>query len=77
MTNTLFFIVINVSITIFHYKCFDIKIFIPLTSDDIARNIAPESIGGKVPNKYCLVLNNELVRIRYLLVYSQEFGRLR
>ncbi|XP_031782737.1 protein mono-ADP-ribosyltransferase PARP16 [Nasonia vitripennis] len=46
-------------------------------TDDRTRNIAPESIGGKVPNKYCLVLNNDLVRIRYLLVYSQEFGRLR
>ncbi|KAL7295219.1 mono [ADP-ribose] polymerase PARP16 [Trichogramma pretiosum] len=46
-------------------------------TDDAARNLAPESVGGKIPNKYCLVLNNELVRIRYLLVYSEEFGRAR
>jgi hypothetical protein len=45
--------------------------------DNSARNMAPESIGGRVPNKYCIVLNNDLVRIRYLLVYSQEFGCLR
>ena len=48
-----------------------------LIAEDSARNIAPESIGGKIPSKYCLVLNNDLVRIRYLLVYSQEFGRIR
>lgn len=47
------------------------------TLDDTARNIAPESVGGKVPSKYCLVLNSELVRIRYLLVYSEEFGHSR
>ncbi|XP_011494163.1 PREDICTED: mono [ADP-ribose] polymerase PARP16 [Ceratosolen solmsi marchali] len=46
-------------------------------TNNSARNLAPESIGGKVPNKYCIVLNNDLVRIRYLLVYSQEFGCLR
>lgn len=37
-----------------------------------ARRAAPDSVGGKVPNKYYLVTNSELVRIRYLLVYSQE-----
>lgn len=44
---------------------------------DKARNTVSESIGGKVPNKYYLVINSDLVRIRYLLVYSQDFSSSR
>ncbi|KOC68437.1 Poly [ADP-ribose] polymerase 16 [Habropoda laboriosa] len=39
-------------------------------SEDNARNVAADSVGGRVPNKYYLVTNSELVRVRYLLVYS-------
>ncbi|XP_043280335.1 protein mono-ADP-ribosyltransferase PARP16 [Venturia canescens] len=42
---------------------------------DDGRNIAEDSEGGKIPNKYYLVQNSDLVRIRYLLVYSQGFSR--
>ncbi|XP_024946806.1 mono [ADP-ribose] polymerase PARP16 isoform X2 [Cephus cinctus] len=42
-------------------------------SGDTSRNRVVDSAGGKVPNKYYLVINSELVRIRYLLVYSQDF----
>ncbi|XP_053985328.1 protein mono-ADP-ribosyltransferase PARP16 isoform X1 [Hylaeus volcanicus] len=41
-------------------------------SDNNARNVAADSVGGKVPNKYYVVTNSELIRVRYLLVYSQE-----
>ena len=41
-------------------------------SENNARNMVTSSIGRKVPNKYYLVTNSELVRVRYLLVYSQE-----
>ncbi|XP_026464465.1 mono [ADP-ribose] polymerase PARP16-like isoform X2 [Ctenocephalides felis] len=32
---------------------------------------APESIAGEVPNKYYVVTNSEMVRIRYLLIYCK------
>ncbi|XP_063981787.1 protein mono-ADP-ribosyltransferase PARP16 [Diachasmimorpha longicaudata] len=35
------------------------------------------SVRDKIPNKYYLVQNNDLVRIRYLLVYSQDFSTLK
>ncbi|KOX68906.1 Poly [ADP-ribose] polymerase 16 [Melipona quadrifasciata] len=41
-------------------------------SEDNARNLVTDSIGGRVPNKYYLVTNSELVRVRYLLIYSQQ-----
>ncbi|CAK9811737.1 G2/mitotic-specific cyclin-B [Anthophora plagiata] len=41
-------------------------------SEDNARHQTADSVGGRVPNKYYLVTNSELVRIRYLLVYSQQ-----
>nr|XP_012140881.1 PREDICTED: mono [ADP-ribose] polymerase PARP16 isoform X2 [Megachile rotundata] len=41
-------------------------------SEDSARKAVTDSMGGRVPNKYYLVTNSELVRVRYLLVYSQE-----
>ncbi|XP_049964745.1 protein mono-ADP-ribosyltransferase PARP16 [Schistocerca serialis cubense] len=31
----------------------------------------PDSIGGEVPEKYILVTNSDLVRVRYLLVYNK------
>ncbi|XP_071449172.1 protein mono-ADP-ribosyltransferase PARP16 isoform X2 [Hetaerina americana] len=39
---------------------------------DPSRSITTDSIGGKVPNKYYLVVNSDLVRVRYLLVYCKE-----
>ncbi|XP_012289106.1 mono [ADP-ribose] polymerase PARP16 [Orussus abietinus] len=42
-------------------------------SRDESRNTVPDTVGGKIPNKSYLVTNSELVRIRYLLVYSQDF----
>ncbi|XP_033210737.1 uncharacterized protein LOC117168907 [Belonocnema kinseyi] len=46
-------------------------------SGDNERSMVPDAVGGKVPNKYYVVENSELVRIRYLLVYSQEFNSSR
>ena len=33
---------------------------------------APNSIGGDVPDKYMVVTNNEMVRVKYLLVYAKK-----
>ncbi|XP_076624697.1 protein mono-ADP-ribosyltransferase PARP16-like [Colletes latitarsis] len=41
-------------------------------SDNSARNMIENSVDSKLPNKYYLVTNSELVRVRYLLVYSQQ-----
>ncbi|XP_076644296.1 protein mono-ADP-ribosyltransferase PARP16-like isoform X2 [Halictus rubicundus] len=41
-------------------------------TENNAETMARDSLGGSVPNKYYLVTNSELVRVRYLLVYSQE-----
>jgi len=38
---------------------------------DKSRSIAKDSIGGEVPKKYYVVLNSDLVKVRYLLVYSK------
>ncbi|XP_067013516.1 protein mono-ADP-ribosyltransferase PARP16 [Anabrus simplex] len=38
-----------------------------------SRSITTDSIGGEVPKKYFVVLNSDLVRVRYLLVYSKHF----
>lgn len=40
-------------------------------------NTCDSVLSKRVPNKYYLVTNSELVRIRYLLVYSQEFNPTR
>ncbi|XP_046398621.1 protein mono-ADP-ribosyltransferase PARP16 [Ischnura elegans] len=37
-----------------------------------SRSITTDSIGGEVPNKYYLVVNSDLVRVRYLLVYCKQ-----
>lgn len=36
-----------------------------------ARSLAKDSIGGEVPQKYYVVMNSDLVKVRYLLVYSK------
>lgn len=36
-----------------------------------ARCIANDSIGGEVPKKYYVVLNSDVVKVRYLLVYNK------
>ncbi|XP_051176079.1 protein mono-ADP-ribosyltransferase PARP16 [Leptopilina boulardi] len=46
-------------------------------SAEKGRSVIPDAVGGKVPNKYYVVTNSDLVRIRYLLVYSQEFNSSR
>ncbi|XP_066584980.1 protein mono-ADP-ribosyltransferase PARP16 isoform X2 [Prorops nasuta] len=35
------------------------------------------SDNSKVPDKYYLIINSDLVRIRYLLVYSEDFNQIR
>ncbi|KAJ9579800.1 hypothetical protein L9F63_004546 [Diploptera punctata] len=35
-----------------------------------SRSLAKDSIGGEVPQKYYVAMNSDLVRVRYLLVYS-------
>ncbi|CAN8004368.1 unnamed protein product [Ixodes hexagonus] len=40
-----------------------------------SRAYAQDSIGGKVPEKYYLVQNNSVVRVRYLLVYTAVHPR--
>ncbi|KDR13804.1 hypothetical protein L798_12102, partial [Zootermopsis nevadensis] len=39
---------------------------------DKSRSIATDSIGGEVPKKYYVALNSDLVKVRYLLVYSKQ-----
>ncbi|XP_056137860.1 protein mono-ADP-ribosyltransferase PARP16 isoform X2 [Lampris incognitus] len=39
---------------------------------DRQRSRARNSEGGEVPQKYFIVTNNQLVRVKYLLVYSQR-----
>lgn len=41
-------------------------------SRDSAQNRLIDSIGGRIPDKYFIVTNSDLVRIRYLLVYTQN-----
>nr|XP_055049298.1 protein mono-ADP-ribosyltransferase PARP16 isoform X1 [Misgurnus anguillicaudatus] len=44
---------------------------------DRKRLRARNSEGGEVPEKYFVVTNNELLRVKYLLVYSQRRSRSR
>ncbi|XP_076294868.1 protein mono-ADP-ribosyltransferase PARP16-like [Lasioglossum baleicum] len=41
-------------------------------SENNAHTMAKDTPGGTASNKYYLVTNSEFVRVRYLLVYSQE-----
>lgn len=48
-----------------------------LDSEEIDRKRArvKNSEGGDVPQKYFVVTNNQLLRVKYLLVYSQKQHR--
>ncbi|PIK39068.1 putative mono [Apostichopus japonicus] len=39
---------------------------------DKRRARAPDSLGGDVPDKYYIVTNSELVRLKYLLIFSDK-----
>ncbi|EGI70529.1 G2/mitotic-specific cyclin-B [Acromyrmex echinatior] len=41
-------------------------------SRDNAQNTLSDSVSGRIPEKYFVVTNSDLVRIRYLLVYTQD-----
>lgn len=53
------------------------KLFLDSESLDRKRLRARNSEGGDVPEKYFVVTNNELLRVKYLLVYSQKRYRTR
>ncbi|XP_072038267.1 protein mono-ADP-ribosyltransferase PARP16-like [Amphiura filiformis] len=38
---------------------------------------APDSLGGDVPEKYYVVTNNEVVRVKYLLIFADNLSRKR
>ena len=44
---------------------------------DRQRAQAPESLGGDVPDKYYVVTNNEVVRLKYLLIFADNTSRKR
>ncbi|KAL6440926.1 hypothetical protein ACFW04_003373 [Cataglyphis niger] len=46
-------------------------------SRDRTQNTLSDSIGGRIPDKYFVVTNSDLVRIRYLLVYTQDLHTTR
>lgn len=50
--------------------------FLPFCADskeiDKKRARVQNSEGGDVPQKYFVVTNNQLIRVKYLLVYSQK-----
>ncbi|XP_012254239.1 protein mono-ADP-ribosyltransferase PARP16 [Athalia rosae] len=46
-------------------------------SGDAASNTRTDTIGGTVPDKYYLLINSDLVRVRYLLVYCQDLSSSR
>lgn len=35
----------------------------------------PNSLNGDVPEKYFVVTNNQLVRVKYLMVYRSSYGQ--
>ncbi|XP_022106191.1 mono [ADP-ribose] polymerase PARP16-like [Acanthaster planci] len=41
-------------------------------NDGRRRSHAPQSMGGEVPEKYYVVTNNEVVRLKYLLVFADK-----
>lgn len=48
---------------------------LPISDSEIIdrqRSRARNSEGGDVPQKYFVVTNNQLLRVKYLLVYSQR-----
>lgn len=46
--------------------------FLDSETIDRHRSRAKNSEGGEVPQKYFVVTNNQLLRVKYLLVYSQR-----
>ena len=44
---------------------------------DRQRAQAPDSLGGDVPEKYYVVTNNEVVRVKYLLIFAEKSLRKR
>lgn len=43
-----------------------------IVDDNQNRSRATGSMAGEVPDKYYVVQNNEVIRIKYLLVYAQK-----
>ncbi|XP_033634543.1 protein mono-ADP-ribosyltransferase PARP16-like [Asterias rubens] len=41
-------------------------------TDGPRRSHAPKSVGGEVPEKYYVVTNNEVVRVKYVLVFADS-----
>ncbi|EZA52269.1 Poly [ADP-ribose] polymerase [Ooceraea biroi] len=39
---------------------------------DNAQNTLNDSVGGRIPDKYFVAINSDLVRVRYLLLYAQD-----
>jgi hypothetical protein len=48
-----------------------------VTESARSRSIARATNGGEVPNKYYVVLNSDLVKVRYLLVYNRNLPQAR
>lgn len=40
--------------------------------DNDTQNTLEDSMGGRIPDKYYVVTNSDLVKVRYLLVYAQD-----
>lgn len=38
------------------------------------QNTLDDSVGGRIPNKYFVVTNSDLVKVRYLLIYTQDLN---
>lgn len=54
------------------YQNPDSRCFADSEPIDRQRSRAKNSEGGEVPHKYFVVTNNQLLRVKYLLVYSQR-----
>lgn len=48
------------------------SVLILILDTDKRRARAPDSLGGDVPDKYYIVTNSELVRLKYLLIFSDK-----
>lgn len=61
--------------TMITFKAELYKLFCTISDSEIVdrqRSRAKNSEGGDVPQKYFVVTNNQLLRVKYLLVYSQR-----
>jgi poly[ADP-ribose] polymerase 16 len=43
-----------------------------LSRQSRSRSLVSGSVGGEVPEKYYVVRNNEVMRLKYLLVYAEK-----